>query len=293
MTLNDLGYFRSTIIGHLADFDIIDIGARIRAGTPTVKEPVFAESLFCPSCGDNRRVRVTPTEGTISALQEYHSAISQLKAKAYPVAALNALPPLKITFDQDELIAWNRLLSPATFVLQCAQCQGKFTALLYEAPGGQALAILPAARGGLRTPHPPEGVAYYLDQAERARSVNAASAAVAMYRGALEHLLYDQGLKNGMLGQKISELEKLIAAGGAPKWATDLEREFLDLIKELGNGAIHPNDGDIKKQAVFDNEFLADLAQVFVHLLILVYEVPHETAVRLGKLRSRASSLKK
>lgn len=110
--------------------------------------------------------------------------------------------------------------------------------------GGPELAVLQSCRGGLTTPQTPPAVAYYLDQAQRAQSVSARSAAVAMYRPALEHLLYEQGYKKGMLGTKLTDLEKDIAAGTAPKWAAELDTEFLALLKELGNASIHPNDGE-------------------------------------------------
>ena len=59
--------------------------------------------------------------------------------------------------------------------------------------------VLPNRTGGLAMPNTPEGVAFYLDQAAKSHSVGANSAAIAMYRGALEHLLFQQGYKTGML----------------------------------------------------------------------------------------------
>jgi hypothetical protein len=113
-----------------------------------------AGSLHCPTCGDSRRVHM------------------------YIFLKLNnasADPPLLAT-------------------LKCVQCDTIFTAVLYRSPEGVSLAVLPSTYGGLTTPHTPIGVAYYLDQAQRAKAVGAHSAAVAMFRGALEHLLFEQGL---------------------------------------------------------------------------------------------------
>jgi hypothetical protein len=68
-----------------------------------------------------------------------------------------------------------------------------------------------------------------------------------MYRGALDQILHHEGFKAGMLGKKLGELERAIASGTAPKWAMELETEYLAVLNQLGSGSIHPNDGDITK----------------------------------------------
>ena len=153
--------------------------------------------------------------------------------------------------DSRRMHLWARLKTnhwtepPVLATLTCVQCDTIFTAVLYQSPEGKGLAILPSTYGGLTTPHTPAGVAYYLDQAQRSQSVGANSAAVAMFRAALDHLLFEQGFKKGMCGQKLAELEGAVKAGAAPKWANELDAEFLTVMKQLGDGAIHPNDGKI------------------------------------------------
>jgi hypothetical protein len=63
--------------------------------------------------------------------------------------------------------------------------------------------------------------------------------------------------------------------------ALQLKPEFLKVMKQLGDGAIHPNDGDIAKQLKLDNQLLAKLAHTFQMLLFLIYELPHEKQKRL------------
>lgn len=179
------------------------------------------------------------------------------------------------------------------FVLHCSQCLTEFTALAYPGPGGQALAIFPSVLGGLRTPHTPDGVAFYLDQAHRAQSVGAYSAAIAMYRGALEHVLFEEGYRTGMLGTKIGALNTDVAAGKGPKWAREMDRDFLDVLKDLGNGAIHPNDGDVTKQVELDATLVSMVQDTFLCLLFLAYEVEKQKAERLAHMQKRAAVLKK
>ena len=97
--------------------------------------------------------------------------------------------------------------APMLVTMTCVQCDTLFTGLVYVGPDGKNLAVLPSTYGGLTTPHTPTGVAYYLDQAQRSRSVGANSAAVTMFRAAFDHLLFEQGFQKGMCGQKLAELE--------------------------------------------------------------------------------------
>jgi hypothetical protein len=201
--------------------------------------------LYCPTCGDSRRMHLWVR-------------FKDENTQAHP---------------------------PVLATLTCVQCDTLFTAVLYQSPEGRGLAILPSTYGGLTTPHAPKGVAYYLDQAQKSQSVGANSASVAMFRGALDHLLFDQGFKKGMCGQKLGELEASIKANTAPKWAYELDGEFLTVMKQLGDGAIHPNDGNVDAQSKLDNELLAKITHTFQMLLFLIYELPHQKQQRLDALK--------
>jgi len=218
-------------------------------------------SLYCPKCGDSRRMGMIPI---------YAPIMMRSHTRSIP----------------NEYI-------PSIYSLWCLQCKTKFTALIYLGPSGPALAILPTCNGGIRTPHTPEGVAYYLDQAYLAHSISANSAAMAMFRGALEHLLYDQGYRDGMLGFKINKLCDDIGNGTAPSWASEVDTEMLEFIKEIGNGSIHPNDGDVNKQKELDNGFMSQMKETFQFLLYLIYEVPHEKKSRTDSFRAKACVFKK
>jgi len=182
---------------------------------------------------------------------------------------------------------------PPLFRFTCVQCDTQFTAVIYAGPDGPALAVLPSRRGGITTAHTPPGVAFYLDQAHRAQSVGANSAAIAMFRGALEHLLFEQKYTTGMLNGKLTKLDADIAAGTAPKWARDLDTDFLNVLKDLGNGAVHPNDGNVTTQATLDTALLARVTGTFHLLLMLVYEIPHMKDQALNELRAKAQVFKK
>jgi hypothetical protein len=225
--------------------------------------------LYCPKCGGNRRMKAETL---------YSPGVTELASLVL------------MRLDKAEYIKY---LIPSLFHLTCVQCDTGITALVFKGPGGPQLALFPSVSGGISTPHPPKAVSYYLDQAQRSQTVAANSAAVAMYRGALDQLLYHEGFRDGMLGNKLQALEKKILAGTAPKWAMELETEYLTELNHLGSGSIHPNDGDITKQQLLDNELLEQIGVAFSGVLYLAYEVPHDRQQRLGVLKSRAQLLKK
>jgi hypothetical protein len=242
---------------------VLNTNWRILGGTQVANDG----SLYCPACGEERRMAIyvpfVPRE-VLKALQGGYPGRQESKD-----------------------------LVPSLLGLQCLQCQMTFTGVIYPGPDGPDVVILPSRRGGLTTPHTPEGVSYYLDQAHRAEVLAARSAAVAMYRGALEHLLFEQGYTTGMLGRKLELLETDIKNSKAPKWSVDLDTEFLGVLKDLGNGSIHPNDGDVTKQSALDGELLRKVRETFLMLLFLVYEAPHKKQEHLNALKAKAQILKK
>jgi len=161
-----------------------------------------------------------------------------------------------------------------------------FTALIYDGADGQALAVLPSCHGGIRTPNTPESVAYYLSQASLSKSVGANSAAMAMFRAALEQILFEQGYTGKSLGNKLNELNKDINNNTAPEWAMKLETEFLEYMEKLGNRAIHANEGDVEKQKKLDNELLSKVEVFFSMLLFRVYELKKQQEEWLNEFKA-------
>jgi hypothetical protein len=178
--------------------------------------------------------------------------------------------------------------------LKCYQCGTEFTLLRYLGAEGQPQLIVgSASKVGLSTPLTPLAVRYYLDQAYKAQCSGAYSAACAMFRSALEHLLHEQGFSDGMLDQKLKTLDGAIKSGTAPVWAKELDTEYLQVMKALGNGAIHTNGGDISKQDVIDGNLVGAIKQVFHALLQVVYELPEKKKQNLADLKAKAAVLGK
>lgn len=159
--------------------------------------------------------------------------------------------------------------TPSMYLAICTQCDSSITLVVHKGPDGLQLVALPSTYGGLATPNTPEAVAYYLTQAQRAQSVAANSAAIAMYRAALEHVLLDQGYDQRMLGPKI---QALLDDNDPPSWRDRLDPVYLQAIKDLGNAALHTNDGTLDAQQVFEAELLREVEALFVGLLDEVYE---------------------
>jgi len=184
-------------------------------------------------------------------------------------------------------------LTKSLWTIRCLQCNAEFTGLIYMGSSGQTMVVLPSINGGLSTPNTPDSVAFYLDQASKAKSVGANSAGVAMFRGALEHILFHQGYKMSLLDAKIKALVKDVEEGVGPTWAKEIDATFLTVIKELGNGAIHPNDGDVDKQRVLDTGLINQLDVVFSLLLYIIYEAPSKKEALMTSLQAKALTLRK
>ena len=73
---------------------------------------------------------------------------------------------------------------------------------------GASLALFPHVGGGIATPNTPPKVSYFLDQAYKAQGGGAITAAVVMYRAALEQILKNQGFKGDTVGRLLADSKK-------------------------------------------------------------------------------------
>lgn len=175
----------------------------------------------------------------------------------------------------DEIIFKNL---PWLIQTECLQCSSKANIIIFEGPCGVELTVLHSVYGGCVTQHTPEPVKFYIDQAYRASLAGANSAAMAMYRSALEWILHHQGFTEGMLGRKTKDLEEAIQKGNAPDWTKDIRPDYLATIKNIGNGAVHTNGGDISKQQHLDKEAIKRVGDAFKVILDKIYEAPFRAA---------------
>jgi hypothetical protein len=181
---------------------------------------------------------------------------------------------------------------PMLLHLECLQCgKAKMTLLVYQGPDGPDVALFPQQRGA-GSPKTPADVAYYLDQARRAASVGARSAAAAMYRSAVELMLYGLGYKQRMLGPKLEALKKDKATGTASVKALRFDDDFGDIARMLGNGAIHAGKAAATKQQGLDVDVVAALEETIDSVLWRLYDEPARDSEHRKKLRRAARKLK-
>ena len=226
-------------------------------------QPFVAGSIYCGQCRGLRRVRISG------------SVWFDLKGLVYPGIGLS----LKVRFLTTPV--------PALFRYACIQCDAAWSVLVYPAQGDLRLALLPVhfGVGGIASANTPEGVAYCLDQAARCHSISANSAAMTMFRSALEWVLEEQGFKDRMLGPKLAALDQAIAKGSAPPWASEIDPEYLKVIKDLGNFATHTNAGDLTKQETLDSQLYRKVELTFLELLDVIYDRPVRKAQLLAELK--------
>lgn len=254
---------------------VAGLEAAVYEHEPDTKHEVGVyDGTYCPRCGGPRRM-------TLLALRWVDRWAPQQG------------PPRR---DPDGTIQYaadrppRKYPAPAMYAAVCVQCDHVYVLVVHMGPDGVELAALPSSYGGLATPNTHPAVAYYLDQASRARSLGALSAAAAMYRAALDQLLFHEGFQEGMLGQKIGALK---AAELRPDWFKDLDPAYLEVINKLGTGAIHPNDGDHEKQQAIDRALTEAVDALFTEILDGVYERCKQQEDRLARVKEAVKGLKK
>lgn len=219
----------------------------------------FESDLFCPKCGERRKCSV--------------------EIAGYPCTIIK----------NEDKKEFQKL--PIVYRAKCFQCDKEAILVLYEGPEKTELAVLRNTYGGGVTENTPEEVKYYIDQASRSRMMGALSASMAMYRSALEWILYEQGYVEGMLGKKIDKMEEDIKNGEGPNWIKILSTEMITAIKNIGNSSMHTNNGEISKQKVISKELLEVIDIVFAELLDIIYEAPKKRESALKKLKDAENIL--
>jgi hypothetical protein len=197
-----------------------------------------------------------------------------------------------------ELLRWSPWWSPtgvaeltagdgraSVFRLECLQCEHE-TVLVAAGVTGE-LSVVPSTWSSVSTPNTPAEVSDSLEQAERARFAGAHSAAITMYRRALEQILVNLGVQGGSLGQRIAEV---LRQEDPPAWVKGLDPDDLRLIQRLGNAASHGDTGPDRVELLNRSAVLA-VRGLFADLLSLVYEKPKTRSAAREKLREVLDSL--
>lgn len=185
----------------------------------------------------------------------------------------------------------DNILNGTLIKLICKQCKAQQWLVIYKSSHGMDIAFLSEYITSIATKNTPYAVSFYLEQAHKAKNAGANSAAVTMYRAALEQLLYDKGYIEGMLGKKVGDLINDINSRQADPWTKGLNEDIFTIIKNLGNGAIHANGGDISRQAALDNKIINTLDIMFGKILYEAYEKEAIENTQLDELRLAVESL--
>ena len=236
--------------------------------------------LFCNTCSRRSRIHVYEVCGY------FGDEIARARASLLRFGGYR--PTLPPTDDAQPSTSQKVPSSiPSLSRARCSQCLTEYLIVLYESAVGPALVILSNV-SGKATPHTPEQVAYYIDQAQKSHIAGANSAAVAMYRAALEHLLEQNGYDKAKGNNLASRIDQLIVdlAAGVPdsNWAKSIDSEYMHYFRELGNTAPHTNKRDITKQHTLDTDLVRVIEVVFIETLIEVYEKPLQAAERKARL---------
>lgn len=274
---------------NISSEEVIEID-ELNSTLDILREFSAEKEIYCPKCGGMRRhelkLKFDDYKDTGFFSDTSHNA-------ALGKCAERAEKSLKFGYIK-QIVFENMIKDKAAILIEgrCLQCDNKVIILIYQQDGNASVVKLFEGNRGVYTEHTPKSISYYLNEASKCKSVAAYTPAVAMYRTALENLLYDQGYKSGMLNDKIKSFEKDKEDGKAKRWADVIDEEILYKIKELGNWAVHPNKGDISKQQYLQDERLIDcLDEIFTFMLDEIYEKEHTRNSLLDILRRKKQDL--
>ena len=248
------------------------------------------EQIYCPNCGGLRKhnlcLKYDSYTGTGAFNEMSHMSILG-RCKRDSNAPTN--------YEEFKNFVYKNLVETKRIILIlgcCLQCENEVVINIYNENDEINMVKLYECGGGTATQNTPESVKYYLDEAFKCKTMGAYTGAVAMYRTALENLLYDKGYQKGMLKDKIKAFEKEKEDNTAPRWADVVDEDILDKIRDLGNWAVHPNKGDItKQQHLQDEELIECLDDVFKYLLDEIYEKEIKKSSLLETLKKKKKDL--
>lgn len=249
------------------------------------KTQFIKEDIYCPNCGENRKYQV-------------RLAHSEIRNPARDELIIECIKDYsgKDDFEEFTKYLYDRLVSSSDGILiigDCLQCENKVSIMIYNDNGKTNMIKLFRTGCGASTSNTPNNIKYYLNEAYKCRTMGAYTGAVAMYRTALENLLYDKGYTKNNLSQKIRDFENDKKNNQLGRWADCIDGQILDKIRDLGNWAVHPNKGDISRQQHFkDEELILCLDDIFKYMLEDIYERDIKKNEILGKLKQKNNDLR-
>ena len=248
------------------------------------------EQIYCPKCGETRKHEFilkfdNDTSKIPGCISNHKSILNKCKEDEN----------ISLDFEEFKDYVYKNLVKIKRTILitgRCLQCDNEVIVIIYNEKDEINMVKLYEYGGGVSTQHTPESIKYYLDEAHKCKTMGAYTGAVAMYRTALENLLYDKGYEKSTLKEKINELEKQKQENRAPRWADVVDEDILDKIRDLGNWAVHPNKGDITKQKHLQDEKLIEcLDEIFKYLLDEIYEKEIKRKSLLKTLNKKKNDL--
>lgn len=196
------------------------------------------------------------------------------------------LSKYKCNYDGDDNIelfkeyVLNNLISDldTIFIMaRCCHCENYSNVLIYKENSKPSISVIHEKYDISSSNDIPYNITYYINEALKCKNVNAYSASVAMYRTALDNLLYDNGYTQNKLASKISQLEEDKASGKDDSWLYFINEESLDTLRQLGNYSVHPNNGNINiQEAFYDEKFIHSINKMFKIILDCIYIKPKE-----------------
>lgn len=229
--------------------------------------------MFCPNCRQLNRFHVETVH--LSTHQQFAASVP--RRKSYPG---------RVDGRWVSLSTKPELLLESQFRFRCVTCRVAAQVVVVKLVDAPNLMIIFPSGGSVATVHTPDAVKYYLEQAYQSYSARAYSATLAMYRTALDAILFNAGYEKGMVGAKIAAMEADIKEGRGPKWARDLAVPYIRVIKNLGNSSLHIANEDLSEERSIGDDLIQQIEITLHAILDDAYEKEAREKDRLVRLEA-------
>ena len=228
---------------------------------------------YCPKCG-------THTFGLITQLRNRNDVINLINYK-------KSCKFDNYGYEFDASIVESTYYGNSVVLIHtCRQCGSENIIIHHSVNGSEIISTVRSIQSSV-IEGVPDVVSFYFNQAQKSMDSQIYCASMAMFRSCLESILIDQKINGDDLFSKINNLDPTVHP-----WVRDLDVDYMDVIRLLGNFSVHPKDNDIEKIRQIDSDTVYIVKNTILQLIQKIYLEPKKRQQELSDLKEKISKQK-
>ena len=226
---------------------------------------------YCPKCGNNTFGAIRPLRDQNDLLSLFNYTIGQ------DLHTFNE-------YQYDEaMIATTYTGSVKVLIHTCRQCNNESIIVHHQLEKTATVSIIHCVNSLSLPPAVPEVVNFFYSEANKAKGSSAFCASMAMFRACVESILIDLEISGKTLKDRIQNIPP------EDSRLRDLDAKYMDIIRQLGNISVHPNDNNIEILKKITAESIRIVQLAVYSLIDTVYIQPEKKMKEIADLDSIVS----